>query len=218
MSANTNHQLWRAIHIVGKTFSPKNTDTKAAFVCFFECLSDLLPDDNYKRTMKSFINQSHPERYISTSEKAFRWTYELHSFVNLVKKKRGQLANDISIEQASELYSNITKTDWGNAFWFIMHYISANLPDRLNEHYKTAFIALIMSIRFLIPCEECSYHMNLYINKIDIRPFMDTSINAFRYTWAFHNEVSIRINKKPMIFEDALALYVDNKVYSIIDY
>lgn len=219
MSANGNKQLWRAIHIVGKTFSPKDNDTKSAFVCFFDCLSDLLPDENYRKTLRSFIQQTPPEKYIGSSEKAFQWTYELHSYVNLVKKKQGQLATDISQDQAAAIYSNITKTDWGNAFWFIIHYISANLPERLNEQYQTAFIALIMCIRFLVPCEECKYHMTEYIVKTDIHPFMYSGKTVFQYTWAFHNNVSVRTKKDIMPFQDALNLYVDNnKVYSMIDY
>jgi len=217
-TATANKQLWRAIHIVGKTFSPKDDDTKFAFVCFFDCLGDLLPDENYKQTLRSFISQTHPENYTSSSEKAFQWTYELHSYVNLVKKRQGQLANDISLDQAVNNYSNITKTDWGNAFWFIMHYISANLPERLTEKYNTAFIALIMCIRFLIPCEECKYHMTEYIMKTDIHPFMSTNKTVFQYTWAFHNAVSTRVKKNTMPFQEALNMYVNNnRVYSMID-
>lgn len=216
---NPDHQLWKAIHIVGKTFTPKDNDTKSAFVCFFDCLSDLIPNEDYRKTLRGFIQQTPPERYISSTDKAFQWTYELHSYVNLVKKKRGQLANDITLEQALGKYTNITKTDWGNSFWFIIHYIAANLPERLNEQTQTAFIALIMCIRFLLPCEECKYHMTEYILKTDIKPFMHHGKTAFQYTWAFHNAVSSRV-KKPMIqFQDALNLYTNNdKVYSMIDY
>ena len=213
-----NHQLWNAIHIVGKTFSPKNQDTKAAFVCFFECLSDLIPDENFKKTLKSFIQQTPPDNYISSSERAFQWTYELHSYVNLVKKKRGQLATDISLNQAASIYSSITKTDWGNAFWFILHYLSANLPERLNLNYQTTFVALIMCIRFLIPCEECMNHMTNYIAKINIYPYMVSNKTAFQYTWEFHNAVSARLNKDILPFQEALNMYTINNTYSMIDY
>lgn len=214
----TNHQLWKAIHIIGKTFTSKDNDTRSAFICFFDCLGDLLPDENYRKTLKSFISQTPPEKYISSSDKTFQWTYELHSYANLVKKRRGQLANDISIEKALSMYENITKTDWGNSFWFIIHHIAANLPEKLSEHNQTAFVALIMCIRFLIPCDECRYHMTEYITKTNIYPFIGSGKNAFQYTWAFHNAVSERIKKNTMQFQEAYSLYVNNNVYSMIEY
>lgn len=213
-----NRQLWNTIHIVGKTFSPKKQDAKAAFVCFFECLSDLIPDENFRKTLKSFIQQTPPENYLSSSERSFQWTYELHSYFNLVKKKQGQLTNDISLNQAISIYSSITKTDWGNAFWFIIHYLSANLPERINGTYQTSFIALIMCIRFLIPCEECMYHMTEYITKTNIYPYMSSGKNAFQYTWEFHNTVSTRLKKNTLSFQDALNMYTINNTYSMIDY
>jgi hypothetical protein len=212
-------QLWRAIHIVGKTFTPKDDDIKSSFACFFYCLGDLLPDETYRKTLKSFIKQTPPERYTDTSERAFRWTYELHSYVNLVKKRRGQLVDEIGLSDAKDLYSNITKKDWGNSFWFVMHYVAANLPDKMTKDHQTSFIALIMSIRFLIPCEECKSHMAAYIAATDIRPFMTSSKKAFQWTWTFHNNVSGRTGKKVMGFGEAYNLYVENnKIYSMIDY
>ncbi len=54
MSGTSNKQLWKAIHIIGKTFVPNDNDAATAFVCFFDCLSDLLPDENYRKTLKNF--------------------------------------------------------------------------------------------------------------------------------------------------------------------
>jgi len=211
-------KLWSVIHIVGKTFSPKDSDTKSAFICFFDCLYDLLPNEDYRRVLRSFIQQAPLEKYISSSDSAFRWTYEFHSYVNLIKKRQGQLTNDVTYEQANKLYSNINKTVWGNSFWFILHYLSANLPENLTDQKRTSFIAFVMCIQFLIPCEECKFHMSQYINSVNIHNFMEDKKTVFQYTWQFHNAVSTRTKTKTMDFNEALNLYtIKNGVYTMID-
>lgn len=220
---SVNQQLWNTIHIVGKTFSPKNGDStktkesKIAFICFFDCLSDLLPNEIYKRTLKDFIKQTPPGNYLSSTDKAFQWTYELHSYVNFVKKRRGQPTNDITLERANSMYSSVTKTDWGNAFWFIIHYIAANLPEKLSDNYKTAFIAMIMSIQLLIPCDECKQHMANYISKVDIHSYMISNKTVFQYTWEFHNAVSQRLGKNTISFGEAFNMYAIKENYSMIE-
>jgi hypothetical protein len=228
MSLDIDEQLWRTIHIIGKTVNIKNEDSRLAFVCLFECLSDILPDENYRSTLKSFMysdeGKKHPRNYISSSEKAFQWTWELHSYVNFVKKKRGQKAYGITLDQANYLYdkSKISKSMWGNAFWTTMHYISANLPissnrtPESNNRYRTSFVAFIMCIRFLLPCPDCEGHMTRYIENVDIHPFLRSNIDAFQWTWEFHNSVSNRLGKSSLEFDSAFRMYKMGN-YSFID-
>ena len=211
-------KLWNVIHIIGKTFSSKDRESREAFFCFFECLSDLLPNNEYRKTLKEFMTQSPPN-----PDNAFQWTYSLHSYVNFIKRRRGQSTSDITFEKLNSLYSNVNKTDWGNAIWFLMHYISVNLPEVLTANQQTSFVALIMCIKFLLPCGKCKYHMTEYISSNDIKPFLSSGKACFQWTWIFHNGVSKRLNKQQISFDEAYNMYLirrenENGVYSMIDY
>jgi hypothetical protein len=216
-STSLDSQLWNSIHMVGRTFIPGSNDTKTGFVCFFDCLSDLLPNDVYRRVLKSFIVQNPSSNSVNSQSEAFRWTYNLHAYANLVKRRQGQLTNDITLEQAMKKYANVNKTDWGNAFWFIIHYIAANLPERLSLSQQTSFIAFIMCISYLIPCAECKQHMALYITQTDIRPYAPYRKTAFQYTCEFHNNVNGRLSKPTVEIQKAYTVYRDEGMYSMID-
>ena len=212
------NNIWKTIHVLGKTFDPANDSARESFVCFFECLIDLLPDIYARKTLSSFMSQYPPERFLSSSDKSFEWTYRLHSYVNLTKKRQGQLSNDITFEQAYKNYSSITKTDWSIPIWFIMHYISVNLPDRLSQQQAISFKAMIVSLRYLLPCQECRIHMNEYISKTEIDPYLETNNKLFYWTWEFHNSVNERTKKRLLSFEEAYNLYKKNEnIYTYID-
>ena len=211
--------IWKTIHVLGKTFDPEHDNAKESFVCFFECLVDLLPDVSARNTLSSFMQQYPVERYITSGNKAFEWTYRLHSYVNLVKKRQGQLSNDITFEQAYKNYSMITKPDWANPIWFLIHYIAANLPEKLSQQQAVSYKALIVCLRYLLPCIECRSHMNNYISNNEIDPYLGTRDTLFYWTFTFHNAVNKRLIKPLMKIEDAISLYrkTDN-IYTLIDY
>ncbi len=219
MSNNFWNHIWKAIHILGKTFDPNTDSAKESFVCFFECLVDLLPDIFACKTLLSFIKQYPVERFVTSSDKTFEWTYRLHSYVNLIKKRHGQLSTDISFEKAYKNYSNITKPDWSRPIWFLIHYIAANLPERLSQTQAVSFKAFIVCLRYLLPCEECRYHMGEYINKTEIDPYLITRNTVFYWTWEFHNDVNKRINLPLIKMEDAFNIYrKKDDLYTLIDY
>lgn len=217
MSSSWNN-IWKAIHVIGKTFDPTNDSAKESFVCFFECLADLLPDIFVCKTLSGFMSQYPPERFIVSGDKAFEWTYRLHSYVNLTKKRQGQLSDDITFEQAYKNYSNISKPDWAIPIWFLIHYIAANLPERLSQQQAISFKAMIVCLRYLLPCEECRKHMTEYISKTEIDPYLGTKNTVFYWTWEFHNSVNVRTNKKPLPFDEAYSLYRKKEsLYTYID-
>lgn len=217
--SNAWKHIWNAIHVIGKTFDPSKDSIKESFVCFFECLVDLLPDNQSRSTLAGFMQQYPPERFISSGDKTFEWTYRLHAYVNLLKKRQGQLASDITYEQAYKNYSNITKSDWANPIWFLIHYIAANLPDRLTQQQAISFKAFIVCLRYLLPCGECNFHMGGYISNVEIDSYLDSKNGVFYWTWEFHNAVNKRLNKPLMKIEDAYSMYrKSSSLYTLIDY
>lgn len=218
MNSSWNNNIWKAIHVLGKTFDPSGDTAKESFVCFFECLVDLLPDRSSCNTLSSFMTQYPLERFVSSGDKAFEWTYRLHSFVNLTKKRQGQLSTDITFEQAYKKYSDITKPDWSIPIWFLMHYISANLPEKLSHQQSISFKAMIVCLRYLLPCEECRGHMSQYISKTEIDPYLGTKNTLFYWTWEFHNNVNTRTSKPILSFDEAYKMYRKHEsLYTLIE-
>lgn len=214
------HHIWKAIHVIGKTFDSSNEFARESFVCFFDCLQDLLPDISARNTLSSFMQQNPVERSISTNKDAFEWTFSLHSFVNYTKQKQGQLSDNITKEQAYTKYSNITKSDWSHPTWFLMHYIAANLPLNVSYQQRTSFKAFIVSLRYLLPCPECRHHMSEYITSTEIDPYLSHGKDVFQWTWTFHNAVNARLGTPTISFQEAIKMYQNttNNMYTLIDF
>lgn len=217
----TDKNIWDFIHIFGKTFNPSLQNGGESFSCMFDCLSILIPDDTFKIVISAFIKQNPPLRYTGCSDKTFEWTYKLRNYYNMVLKRRGQPSENISFNKLQEEYTFITKSDWGRPTWFMMHYISANLPEMLTPEISTAFKAFVVCLSFILPCEECKEHMNKYIQNSEIDPYLKTRKDIFGWTWYFHNEVNKRINKPVVDFDTAYKMYSQSGKYSqytLIDY
>ena len=211
--------LWKFIHSFGKTFNPSSYNASESFCCMFDCLAILWPDDVFRSVLTAFIRQNPPSKYTGCSDKTFEWTYKLRVYYNMVLKRRGQPSETMTLNQLREQYTVITKTDWGNATWFVMHYMSANLPVTLNPTVSTSFKAFVVCLSFLIPCEECKSHMNKYIENSEIDTYLKTGNDAFGWTWYFHNQVNQRTGKPTVDFNQALSMYtIPKRGYSFIDY
>ena len=204
MSSAWNY-IWKTIHIIGKTFNPQDENAKESFVWFFRCLVDLIPDTQASKTLSSSM--------------AFEWTYKLHSYVNLIKKRQGQLSDDITLEQAHKKYSMITKPDWANPMWFLIHYFAANFPEKISQQQAVSYKTFIACMRYLLPCTECRGHMNNYITNNDIDPYLGTRNDLFFWGFTFHNAVNARLKKQIIGLDVAFAMYIrTDSVYTLIDY
>lgn len=208
------NNIWTAIHTYGKTYNATKDNKCEYLSCFLKCLSKLLPDEVMREIMNNFIKQNPPNR---CNNELFEWTFKLHSYYNLVLKKRGQYPEDISFKKLSEEYSFITKTDWGRPTWFLMHYIAANLPEKLTEDDATTFKAFVVCLSFILPCDECKKHMNMYISNAEIDPYLKRGKDVFKWTWIFHNNVNKRLNKPQLELEKAYNLYRTVDIFTLIE-
>ncbi len=211
---NSYHYIWSAIHILGRTFNPEDEFAKEAFECLFRCLADLLPDVFYRKNLSNFINQFPVKTY--SQDAAFEWTYKLHVYINLLKKKQGQIVtNELSFEKVQQLYNikNINKHVWGSVVWFLIHFIAANLKT-INIEVITSFKAFMMCLRYTVPCPECRQHMFEFLCKVDIVDYLKNN-QIFEWTVLFHNEVNQRLNKPRMEAKNIINVYKlkDNTQY-----
>lgn len=202
------HNVWDVIHIQGKTFDTRSENSRESFICFFECLGDLLPNLEYRTNLKNFMYQYPLSSIIFTAENTFEWSYRLHSYINLIKRVEHKPSSDISLTEAHSKYSYINKDDWARPTWFLIHFIARNLPAKIPPEQRIALKAFVVCLRYLLPCSICRNHMNEYISGTEIDSYLLTRDSFFFWTWRFHNEVNKRLGKRVIPLEEASRIYV----------
>jgi hypothetical protein len=208
------NEIISMLYILAKTHQPNNRDS---FICLVECIRDLYPELWYQRALANFMHQE-------KIKQPFDWTYKLDMYINLLKRREGQLNIDtFTLEQMNEKYSFVTKPVWSSVVWYVMHYIAANLPRNLHEQQKVIFRAFIVCLYQLLPCRECQEHMHVYLQQYELGYYLSQPSGAFIWTWEFHNAVNNRLKKPLMNLEDAYRLYIitknrlyDNENYTVI--
>ena len=100
------------------------------------------------------------------------------------------------------------KTDlWGPSAWKFLHAASFSYPDNPSAEKREAARELFRSLKFMLPCEECSSHYCCEYDKDPVDNHLDSRYDLSSWLVNFHNKVNERLGKKVMDYEDAKALY-----------
>ena len=190
MNSDQLERVWDCIHIFAKTLIPTDPTYRDCFVCFFECLKDLIPDQRYQYYFSSFIESAPPQYYLVSADTAFEWTYKLRLSTILSERKRGNAVPIITLKQLQPKYEMITKDDWSQAVWFILHFLSANLPQKPNEETLLNVKAFTVCIRYLLPCPKCKAHMEVYLSEHSIDKAFGSGWDIFEWTCDYHEAVN----------------------------
>jgi hypothetical protein len=98
---------------------------------------------------------------------------------------------------------------FGPVTWYIMH----NTALKLNEETFSDWVRLLIDS---IPCNNCRSHALEYIeinppeNFLGIENEKGEPIGMFQWTWQFHNNVNIRLNKEILDYDDAYRMYTND--------
>jgi hypothetical protein len=79
--------IWKGIHYVSNFLNSlpnEIQETENSYILFIKCISELIPNEEYSRHMKEFINK-YPLNNLKTTNDKFKWSYKLHSYVNFMK-------------------------------------------------------------------------------------------------------------------------------------
>lgn len=105
---------------------------------------------------------------------------------------------NISFEEALQMYTIsdtniITKNDWGPTIWTMIHFFAFNLQKRNTQNY----LKFIMSLTYLLPCEECKKHMRTNLKNIPLEITKNSdSYSIFDWSFKFHNAVNVQTRKQ----------------------
>jgi len=110
-----------------------------------------------------------------------------------------------------ELQNNIEINDpkkFGPGMWYSIH----NTALKMGENFFMDWIRLIIDS---IPCLKCKTHALKYLDENLLENFRDVHdengelVGMFIWTWKFHNDVNLRLNKKIYDYKEAYRMYTD---------
>ncbi len=100
---------------------------------------------------------------------------------------------------------------WGPPFWFFLHTIAMNYPDRANDVTRRKYYDLIQNMPVFIPNVEMGNRFSRLLDQYPVTPYLDKRESFIRWTVFIHNKVNIIIGKPEMLLEDAIKTY--NQAY-----
>jgi FAD-linked sulfhydryl oxidase len=96
---------------------------------------------------------------------------------------------------------------WGPPFWFFIHTIAMNYPDRANDVTKRKYYEFVQNLPLFIPNVEMGNRFSRLLDKYPVTPYLDKRESFIRWTVFIHNKINKIIGKPEMDLEDAIEKY-----------
>ena len=103
-------------------------------------------------------------------------------------------------------------TVWGPSFWFVLHTVSINYPEKPTYVEKRTHHDFYRIIQHILPCEACRHHYQELFAKYPIEPFLTSKKSLVTWVVMIHNQVNARLGKPLVTTKEVLTNY--QMVYS----
>ena len=118
---------------------------------------------------------------------------------------------DINLPTLSDIRAQyqpdkITKYEWGNAIWFVLHTSSLYAPEPIAESF-VLFKNMLYSLQFLLPCPKCRIHLSQNLQYINMDTCPVNREELFKCTWQLHNIVNQSDDKPQIGLQEAYSIY-----------
>ena len=100
-------------------------------------------------------------------------------------------------------------TIWGPPFWFILHTISINYPEKPTYVEKQQHLLFFESLKTILPCEICRGHYKDFLKNKPLSPYLDSNKALMKWVLECHNNVNKINGEKVWTFEE-MKKYYDN--------
>lgn len=161
----------------------------------------------------SFQLENYPQNFfnfcLQSEFTLFTWVYLLNSYITILFNKSG---HNITIESFNDVRNRrynpqyLTKEDWGNSIWLMIHLTPLYSPGTPIEVYNN-LKAMLSCLRFILPCQKCQMHLSENLADIDIDSCATSREQLFECTWRLHNIVNKSLDKRQPSLQEARALY-----------
>jgi len=228
---------WRAIHIIARTYEPRDNDTKLAALCFYQSLSDIVPSKSLNIALHDFIVMTPAVYDIINKDRTIQSFFTI--FPNVKASLDRQPSNFlkccltdsdslfswtfllhaywsiisgkpiVTYNTLKSLYdpSNITKEFWGNSVWFILHYSAYYAPSVIFQQWAISYKDFLSCLTFVLPCPVCRKHLRQNLTTIPVDNYLYTSDSVFEYSFVLHNIVNRSLGKPVLSLGEARKIY-----------
>ena len=86
-------------------------------------------------------------------------------------------------------------TVWGPSFWFVLHTVSLNYPERPTYVEKRTHHDFYRIVQHILPCEACRRHYKELFATYPIEPFLTSKQSLVTWVVMIHNQVNKRLGK-----------------------
>ena len=109
----------------------------------------------------------------------------------------------------------MSKKEWGNATWYLIHTLSYKLKPDQTEHVPS-LMKILYNICSAIPCPDCRGHAMSYFSRYSKIPNDIASLNI--YFWNMHNWVNKRLHKPELSLDACYKKYHYANTNNIINH
>lgn len=170
---------------------------------FFKIYSNITEVIKYSSNQFEFLDFC-----LKSNFTAFIWVYLMQAYYITLLNKYGNYVKIPSFNEFKASYEpdRLSKDDWGNSLWFVMH-VSALYGTgdvySIFENYK----AMLSCLQYILPCPKCRQHLIDNLAYIDIDSCGSDRMALFKCSWELHNIVNESLGKRQPSFQEALGYY-----------
>jgi hypothetical protein len=197
-------KLWDSLYIITRCFKPSKQEDCIAFYNFFESFKFLLPNPKLRYLLMVYMDNVP----ITQCDRDFnvRWVIGLNNY--MCRFTRTIIQDDYNTICKKYNPSKITKTQWGNSLWYLIHYIAIHQPTILTQEIAYSFKVMMECLTYLLPCDICKGHLKQHLQNFPIYNYLRTNESVFEWTFILHNKVNMSLNKPVLNYKDARDLYI----------
>jgi len=97
---------------------------------------------------------------------------------------------------------------WGPPFWFILHTITMNYPDKPSYVEKRHHFDFFNNLQYVLPCDVCREHYRANFKKNPIESYLDNKKSLVEWGVRMHNEVNLMSGKSAFTTEQVVKKYL----------
>jgi hypothetical protein len=204
--------IWKSIHVCALTL-PLTNNAKRSYKDFLNSLIVLMPDISARYSLSLFMKRYEVSDYMDTNEDLFYWTYDLHKFVNQIRKYENvvdpSLIDFPSFADITKVYGpdKLNKLFWSTAMWRTIHGLASVYPIKPTYKQKLAYTRFMKSLVYILPCPKCRVHLGENLKTLNVNKYTGGTIKLFYFTYLLHKMVNEHVGDDNITWKQALVMY-----------
>lgn len=104
---------------------------------------------------------------------------------------------------------------WGPYYWKVFHLTAFGYPDNPTDADKDVYKNFYLNFAKVLPCDACSVSARTKMNLVIWDSVLVDRNSLIKWTYNFHDQVNIKLDKVSPTFEQFLTDFTDNLNYLI---